>query len=518
MNDLDGFPDNEGGNVESAQPPFGRKNTFMDNNNRDDDEQDDEDDDEDGDEDNDHSVTFSVDEDLPAGIKPEKKNNLFGRKKKKSDTDEDIHVLDGSDAFGDFGNYDFEPPQELQKPSNMGRGGKSGGLKEVTGPTTGGERGWNPRDPSWGDGWNTSGHRENLNPGDGFDDFDNDEDDYDEDEDHSSDFSSYSQTDEFYDEHGGDGGGGGESRASSHGSEDGDAGLASKATNVCQLDALVDNGDWIGVMETAAKLENNLKKDEHLEETSHHSTADGPSDSFDDDDDSMSALKPEQPEDSAGAAHSSSQLDDTNTYTTSSMTSEEIRRRDQYRSQVEELVRKAVPEEWENIPRMMDQFAGREAELINTLETIYQRSESQRRLKGVHKSKGISERNDRGFGAAGAEGSAVIAAASMISVEQYDDDDDYSGEEREESGQSYEDGEEGSYYDDDGDEDPEEYSGTYDDGEGEGEEVSYDDGEGQDDYDDVEGSYTGDDDIEESGTGSYYSEDGTYSLEEDIYR
>lgn len=536
-NELDGFPNNsDADQVESAPPPFGRKNTFTDNNNNYDDEGDEDDD---GDDENDHSVTFSVDEDLPVGIKPEKKNNLFGRKKKKSDTDEDIHVLDPSDAFGDFGNYDFEPPQELQKQSNTGRGGISDGLKGSNDPpATGGGRGWNPRDPSWGDGWNASGHREDMNPDSGFGDFEDNEDDYDEDEDHSSDFSSHSQTHEYYgEEHGG----GGESRGSSHGSEDGDGGLASKATNVCQLDALVDNGDWVGVMETAAKLENNLKKGEHLDETSQGSSDDGgPSDSFDDDG-SMSTLEPEQPGDSAGAAQpraSSSQLDDpldeTNTYTTNSMTSEEIRRRDQYRIQVEDLVRKAVPEEWENIPRMMDQFAGREAELINTLQTIYQRTESQRRLKGVHKSKGISERNDRGFGAAGAEGSAVIAAASMISVEQYDDDEDddeYSGEE--ESGQSYDDddGEELSYYDDDDDGQEEEsgdYGGTYD--EGEGEEVSfnddgdyddeggsYEDGDRQGEYDDEEGK-TGDDDIGESGTGSYYSEDGTYSLEEDIYR
>ena len=85
----------------------------------------------------------------------------------------------------------------------------------------------------------------------------------------------------------------------------------------------------------------------------------------------------------------------------------------QYMERVRELVGLVVPDEVDNVPAMMEQFAGREEELINTLQTMYERSSSSRARKAVHRSKGIPDESGR-FQAGSADGTAAVAAASTI--------------------------------------------------------------------------------------------------------
>ena len=59
----------------------------------------------------------------------------------------------------------------------------------------------------------------------------------------------------------------------------------------------------------------------------------------------------------------------------------------QYREEVKELVGKVIPEELDNLSTMMDQFEGREAELINTLQNMEERTSTQRARAAVHKTK-----------------------------------------------------------------------------------------------------------------------------------
>jgi len=55
-----------------------------------------------------------------------------------------------------------------------------------------------------------------------------------------------------------------------------------------------------------------------------------------------------------------------------------IQRRAEIRTEVEELVRRVVPEEIDNVDEMMKQFRGREEELVETLRTMQERSIAQR--------------------------------------------------------------------------------------------------------------------------------------------
>jgi hypothetical protein len=187
-------------------------------------------------------------------------------------------------------------------------------------------------------------------------------------------------------------------------------GTADMPDNMRHLDAMVDQGNWDGVMAAATKFDvdvtdgdgsepsrPSLQESEGLSDASENSsTAPKPKKFFD----------PDRSKDDASAGESFV-----------SYSSEELRRRAQYRGQVEILVKKVVPDEIDNIDAMMDQFSGREAELIHTLQTMEERTATQRARKAVHKSKAIPQRENIPFGPGGTEGSAAIAAASTIGVQ-----------------------------------------------------------------------------------------------------
>ena len=73
--------------------------------------------------------------------------------------------------------------------------------------------------------------------------------------------------------------------------------------------------------------------------------------------------------------------------TETSLHTEAREKRAEYRAQVEALVRLVVPDEIGKVEAMMEQFKGREAELVSTLQTMQERSATQRARAAVHKSK-----------------------------------------------------------------------------------------------------------------------------------
>ena len=205
--------------------------------------------------------------------------------------------------------------------------------------------------------------------------------------------------------------------------------------NIKNFNNMVETGDWDGVVE-AAKNFDNPGDDADSYAGGRISTSLGPGDSDeesegeetdedeeeeeeddddeeeeDEDDESVSLGNNSKKTEEESTAHQSAT---TNSY---SFTSEELQTREMYQKKVEELVRLVAPDETENVATMMDQFAGREEELINTLETMYERSYSVRARNAIHKSKpGVptSSLNRSGRSRSASTSSAAVAAASTI--------------------------------------------------------------------------------------------------------
>ena len=112
-----------------------------------------------------------------------------------------------------------------------------------------------------------------------------------------------------------------------------------------ELDALVEAGDWEGVVLAASRFDD--------EEKSRHSSADD--------------------------SNEGSTIDGTSASGTSaSGTASKSRSRAEVRKEVEELVRRVVPDEIDNVDEMMNQFKGREEELVETLRTMQERAVAQK--------------------------------------------------------------------------------------------------------------------------------------------
>lgn len=69
------------------------------------------------------------------------------------------------------------------------------------------------------------------------------------------------------------------------------------------------------------------------------------------------------------------------------MTSCQLRRWDGFRQQVEALVKETMPEQADQIDKLLEQFAGRESELIQTLEKLTERACHRTNTAGVHRSR-----------------------------------------------------------------------------------------------------------------------------------
>jgi hypothetical protein len=127
------------------------------------------------------------------------------------------------------------------------------------------------------------------------------------------------------------------------------------AARAAELDHLVDAGDWEGVVLAAAKFE-----------------ATGGSKS-------------------SVASGSNSQSDSRNSRTLESgslgsSSPSKAQKRQELRAVVEDLVRRVVPEEIQNVDEMMLQFRGREEELVETLRTMQERAVAQKARQGAQKS------------------------------------------------------------------------------------------------------------------------------------
>jgi hypothetical protein len=120
------------------------------------------------------------------------------------------------------------------------------------------------------------------------------------------------------------------------------------AARAAELDHLVDAGDWEGVVLAAAKYEADEGKDEST------------------------------PSESASGSESRSNTDTAGQTVDSSIGSSKGLKRQEYRAIVEDLVRRVVPEEIENVDEMMTQFRGREDELVETLRTMQERAVAQK--------------------------------------------------------------------------------------------------------------------------------------------
>mmetsp|Transcript_32120 Transcript_32120/g.39409 ORF Transcript_32120/g.39409 Transcript_32120/m.39409 type:complete len:634 (-) Transcript_32120:4-1905(-) len=141
------------------------------------------------------------------------------------------------------------------------------------------------------------------------------------------------------------------------------------AARAAELDHLVDNGDWEGVVLAAAKFERSGEADEFSKSLSSEGQTNSASDNFH----------------SAGSSTgtgSTTYYSESKSVHTSPSTELNI---DEIRAEVEALVRRVVPDEIDNVDEMMTQFRGREEELVETLRTMQERSIAQRARAAVHR-------------------------------------------------------------------------------------------------------------------------------------
>ncbi len=203
------------------------------------------------------------------------------------------------------------------------------------------------------------------------------------------------------------------------------------------MDAAIDNGDWDAVVE-AAKAFDKSDQDSSIAGSSKRMIEEV-DDHIEDDEES----------------YSDESYSDDESGTSVTTTSEDRRKRAEYRVQVEELVKIVLPDETGKVDAMMDQFKGREAELVSTLQTMEERSSNQRARAAVHKSKPPAQQRNAAYlsensasihGEGSTAGSAAIAAASLpIPAEgDFDESGEFEGSFEDEE---FEDAE-GSQYDD----------------------------------------------------------------------
>jgi hypothetical protein len=137
------------------------------------------------------------------------------------------------------------------------------------------------------------------------------------------------------------------------------------AQRAAELDHLVDAGDWEGVVLAAAKFE-------AQEGSIRSGTASSARSS------------------SVGSEGDTRSGTGSGTFTPSVSTSvsesaSKAQKRDEIRQEVEALVRRVVPEELDNVDEMMQQFKGREEELVETLRTMQERAVAQKARTAGHK-------------------------------------------------------------------------------------------------------------------------------------
>jgi hypothetical protein len=147
------------------------------------------------------------------------------------------------------------------------------------------------------------------------------------------------------------------------------------AARAAELDHLVDAGDWEGVVAAAAKFE------AQAESGTASGTGSGTG--------SRSSRTHSSVESSAGSGSNTGTGTNTagspSVGTSLSDTASKAQKREEIRSEVEALVRRVVPEEIDNVDEMMNQFKGREEELVETLRTMQERAVAQKARAAGHR-------------------------------------------------------------------------------------------------------------------------------------
>lgn len=147
--------------------------------------------------------------------------------------------------------------------------------------------------------------------------------------------------------------------ASRTGSRPGSSVGSIDAARAAELDHLVEAGDWEGVVLAAARFEASDAAESRGSRSGQSI-------------DSASAT-----DSATGGATASSPSVQSESLTASDDPSK-VKKRQEIREEVEALVRRVVPEEIDNVDEMMNQFKGREEELVETLRTMQERAVAQK--------------------------------------------------------------------------------------------------------------------------------------------
>ena len=153
------------------------------------------------------------------------------------------------------------------------------------------------------------------------------------------------------------------------------------AARAAELDQLVDAGDWEGVVLAASKFDVASDKGSH----------DGEGNKSFNSEDIQSNLSTSTRGASGYTPASLSRSGASATSETWSRT----KKRDEIRNEVEELVRRVVPDEIDNVDEMMIQFRGREEDLLETLRTMQERSIAQRARTNLQRTAKREARTNR---------------------------------------------------------------------------------------------------------------------------
>jgi hypothetical protein len=172
------------------------------------------------------------------------------------------------------------------------------------------------------------------------------------------------------------------------------------------LDHLVDAGDWEGVVAAAAKFE------AQAESGTASGTGSGTG--------SRSSRTHSSVESSAGSGSNTGTGTNTagspSVATSLSDTASKAQKREEVKSEVEALVRRVAPEEIDNVDEMMNQFKGREEELVETLRTMQERAVAQKARSAGHRAAKTEARRSVqriGSGTTSTPGSVVQKIASL---------------------------------------------------------------------------------------------------------
>jgi len=293
------------------------------------------------------------------------------------------------------------------------------------------------------------------------------------------------------------------------------------------MEAAIESGDWDAVAKAADTF--GRGQDSSLEGSSKRESEASPRDGEDENDSYGGSSR------SGSASASASGSGASASGTSATTTTEDREKRAEYHAQVDALVRLVLPDETDKVEAMMEQFKGREAELVSTLQTMQERSANQRARAAVHKSKNRPQRPEGADalgliqgGEGSAAGTAAIAAASLPipAAGMFDEADGFADDGGQggfgsqdvfgndmRGDEDYVDDEERSYYSEEGPFSDEEsgshsqYSGSQSYRSGEGSR-SYRSGEGSQSYISGEGSQSY---ISGEGSQSYISGEGSQS-------